>query len=80
MGHRIAEAIIENGILKHIDRKLPQGKVKVHIIYDDTEEIAAKQERLKAIKETFGIYKNLEFEADSESKKLREEWERSLGK
>lgn len=80
MGHRIAEAIIENGVLKHIDRKLPQGKVKVHIIYDDAEERNAKQDLAMTIEETFGIYKNLKFDAGSESKKLREEWERSLVK
>ena len=35
MGHKIAEAIIENGVLKHVDKKLPRGEITVHIIYED---------------------------------------------
>ena len=37
MGHKIAEAVVEDGQLKHIDRKLPPGKLKVHLIYDTME-------------------------------------------
>ena len=34
MAHVIAEAIIENGQLRYIDKKLPNGRIKAHIIYD----------------------------------------------
>ena len=37
MGHEIAEAIIEDGQLKYISKKLPKGRIKVHVIYDVAE-------------------------------------------
>ncbi|TAN45087.1 MAG: hypothetical protein EPN22_03580 [Nitrospirae bacterium] len=80
MGHRIAEAVIEDGMVKQIDRKLPIGKVKVHIIYDEQEENIAGTDSSVVTKSAFGIYKNMDFDPDSESKNLREDWERALGK
>lgn len=71
MGHKIAEAIIENGKINYVDRKLPRGRVKVHIIYDDVEERATEQEVSKVVAETFGIYKNMGFDAAIESKKIK---------
>lgn len=77
MSHRIAEAIIENGQIKYIDKKLPPKKLKVHIIYDDEKAISANK-ITKIMKETFGVYKNMKFDADMESKRIRQEWERKF--
>ncbi len=74
MGHKIVEAIIENGQIKHVDNKLPGGKIKAHLIYDD--EYYPKTEVEKMVKETSGIYKDID--VDAESKKLRESWERDV--
>lgn len=78
MKHEIAEAIIENGQIKHINKKLPSGKIKVHIIYDVREEALSETEVAKKVKETSGIYKDIDVEA--ESRKLRENWERNVHK
>ena len=43
MGHKIVEAIIENGQLKYVE-ELPGGRIKVHIIYDTVEEIHPENE------------------------------------
>lgn len=75
MGHKVAEAIIENGKLTYVDAELPKGKIKVHIIYD-TEERQAKDLATALVKETAGIYKDTD--AENESKKLRAEWERNV--
>jgi len=37
MAHIIAEVIIENGKLEYVDKKLPRGRIKAHIIYDINE-------------------------------------------
>ncbi len=37
MGHKVAEAIIENGMLTYVDKELPKGKIMIHIIYDREE-------------------------------------------
>ena len=78
MGHKIVEAIIENGQIRYVNNKLPDGKIKVHLIYDydNEEEYYPKTEVAKMVKETSGIYKNIDVEA--ESKKLRESWERDV--
>jgi len=76
MGHKIAEAIIENGKLIHIDRKMPPGKIKVHIIYDIAEDTGILNEINRIIRETSGLYRNID--ADAESAKLRAEWERNV--
>ena len=76
MGHKIVEAIIEDGQLKHVDKKLPRERMKVHIIYDTNEETPPEHEILRVVKETSGIYK--EIDEKTESKKLRESWERNV--
>lgn len=76
MGHKIAEAIIENRQLKEVDKKLPGGRIKVHIIYDDKEETISETEISRIVKETSGIYK--EIDAEAEAKKIRADWERDV--
>jgi hypothetical protein len=76
MGHEIAEAIIENGQIKYVNKKLPWGKVKVHIIYDSREETSSETDIEKIVKETMGIYKDIDVE--SEAEKLRMSWERNV--
>ena len=75
MGHKIVEAVIENGQLKYIDKKLPAGRIKVHLVYDAIDETLPTSEVARIVKETSGIYKDID--AQDESKKLREEWERN---
>ena len=75
MGHKIVEAIIEDGKLKHVNKKLPAGKIKVHLIYDDMEEMISKTEAKKIVRDTSGIYKDVD--VDIESRKLRMNWERN---
>ncbi len=73
MGRQIAEAIIEDGRLIKVNKKLPSRKIKVHLIYDD--EIDFSRTDLNSlIKETSGIYP--EIDAEKESGQLREEWRR----
>ncbi len=76
MAHKIVEAIIESGQLKYISQKLPGGRIKVHLIYDVAEEALPKNEIARIIRETSGIYKEIDVEA--ESRKLRENWERNV--
>lgn len=78
MGHKIAEAIIENGKIKYINKELPQKTMKVHIIYDDIEVDIPSGELLKIVKETSGLYK--EIDAELELKQIRESWERDVHK
>ena len=75
MGHKIAEAIIENGQLKYIEQTLPAGRIKVHIIYDAIEETLPEPEMSRIVREASGLYTNID--VDAESKKLRESWERN---
>ena len=74
MGHKIIEAIIENGRLKYVDKSLPAGRIKVHIIYDAAEETVPETEIARIVMETSGLYKDID--VDAESRKLRESWER----
>jgi len=76
MGHKIAEAILENGKLTYINKKLPAGKIKVHIVYDTSEEVVVQDEKRQIIRETSGLYKNIDVQV--ESAKLRNEWERHV--
>ena len=76
MGHEIAEAIIENGQLKYVNKKLPGGTIKVHLIYDSVKRTLAETEATRIVRETSGIYKDIDIEA--ESKKLRRSWERNV--
>ena len=78
MGHKIAEAIIENGKIKYINKELPQKTMKVHIIYDDIEVAIPSGELLKIVKENSGLYK--EIDVVLESKQIRENWERDVHK
>lgn len=76
MGHKIAEAVVEDGQLKYIDRKLPPGKLKVHLIYDTMESPLSRNEATRIVRETSGLYKDID--AEAESRKLRGEWERNV--
>ena len=76
MGHRVVDAIIEDGQLKYVGEKLPAGRLKVHLIYDTVEEKVADQAAMAVLAETCGIYKNID--PDVESKNLRQEWERDI--
>ena len=76
MAHRIAEAIIEKGQIKSVNRKLPQGRMKVHLIYDVGDRKLSDHELSKVIQETSGIYRDVDIEA--ESRKLRADWERNV--
>lgn len=76
MGHKIVEAVIENGKLKKVEKQLPKGTLKVHIIYDTEQETSKEVEATTVVKETAGIYKDVDVEA--ESKKLRTDWERNV--
>jgi hypothetical protein len=76
MAHKIAEAIIENGEIKYINRKLPHRRMKVHLIYDVGEETISTVEASKIVQETSGIYKDID--AETESRRLRTEWERNV--
>lgn len=76
MGHKITEAIIENGQLKYIEKTLPSGRIKVHIIYDAIEETLPETEIARIVRESSGLYANID--VDAESRKLRESWERNV--
>jgi hypothetical protein len=76
MVHKIAEAIIENGQIKHVNKKLPHRRMKVHLIYDVGEEMVSGGEISKIVGETLGIYKGID--AEAESRKLRGDWERNV--
>ena len=77
MAHIIAEAIIENGKLKYIDKKLPNGRIKAHLIYDIADERPiSKINMARIVRETAGIYKNIN--AEIESRTLREDWKHDV--
>jgi hypothetical protein len=76
MAHKIAEAIIEDGQIKYINKKLPRERMKVHLIYDAGEEAFPETEVANIVGETSGIYKEIDVEA--ESRKLRASWERNV--
>jgi hypothetical protein len=74
MGHRVIDAIIEDGQLKYVGENLPAGRIKVHLIYDTIEESVAKQKAKEIVKRTTGIYPGID--AVRETKMLRRSWER----
>lgn len=76
MGHKIAGAIIEDGQLKYVDRRLPDGRLMVHLVYDDVEEMISDATAARIVKDASGIYKDVDVEM--ESRKLRESWERDV--
>jgi len=75
MPHVIANVIIEDGQLKYVDRKLPAGKIRAHIVYDSVDKgPVSKSNTAKLLRETAGLYKDIK--ATHESRLLRDEWER----
>ena len=74
MGHRIVEAIIENGRITYSDHKLPSGKLKVQLVYDISDASTATDRAISLLRETSGIYKGIN--ADEEAQALRSGWER----
>ena len=76
MAHKIAEAILENGQIKHVNKKLPRERMKVHLIYDVGGKMVSAVEISKILEGTSGIYKDVVVER--ESKKLRGDWERKV--
>jgi len=76
MAHKIAEAILENGQIKHVNKKLPGGRMRVHLIYDVGGQRVSAAEISKRVEGTSGIYKDVDVKR--ESRKLRTEWERSV--
>jgi hypothetical protein len=76
VGHKIIEAIIEDGQLKYVGDKLPKGRLKVHLVYDLVEGKTADTTAETIIAETLGIYKDLDPEL--EAKNLRMDWERKI--
>jgi hypothetical protein len=55
MGHKIVEAVIEDGHLKNVTGELPPGKIKVRLVYD-LEEPPAGNETRQILAETSGLY------------------------
>ncbi len=76
MGHRIVDAVIEDGQLKYVGEKLPTGRLKVHLIYDTIEEDKADKAAEAVLADTWGIYKAID--PAHEAKNLRAEWERGI--
>ncbi|MGA1864223.1 MAG: hypothetical protein ACMUHX_04100 [bacterium] len=76
MGHEIAEAIIEDGQLKYISKQLPKGRIKVHVIYDVAEGIKDTKDILQIVKESAGLYRDID--PESESRELRRSWDRDV--
>jgi len=76
MAHKIAEAILENGQIKHVNKKLPGGRMRVHLICDVGGQRVSATEMSERVEGTSGIYKDVDVER--ESKKLRAEWERNV--
>jgi hypothetical protein len=74
MGHRVVDAIIEDGQLKYVGEKLPTGRLKVHLIYDTIEADKADRAVEAVLADTWGIYKDID--PGMEAKNLRAEWER----
>ena len=76
MGHRIVDAIIEDGQLKYVGGKLPAGRLEVRLIYDTTRETTAKRKARAIVKRTAGIYRGID--AAAETRRLRRSWERDV--
>jgi len=75
---KVAKAVIENGKIKSIDKKLPPGEIKVKLLYS-VEEDSRKESYVDTIvRDTSGIYKNVN--PEKESSKLRSEWDRKIAK
>lgn len=76
MGHKTAEAIIEDGRITYIDHTLPVGKVKVTLIYDTNDAAAEKSLLLSLLRDINGIYPHIL--PDIEARTLRSQWERDV--
>jgi hypothetical protein len=77
MGHRIIDAIIEDGQLKYVGEKLPAGRLEVQLIYNTTPRgRIAKRKAKEIVKRTAGIYRGID--AAAETRKLRRSWERGV--
>jgi hypothetical protein len=78
MGHRVVEAIIENGQLKYVGEPLPAGRLEVRLIYDTIDKPRAKRKAKDIVAKTAGICKGIN--AAMEAKRLRQSWERNVWK
>jgi len=76
MVHEFAQAIIENGQSKHINKRLPRKRMKVRLIYDDVAGSLTRTKIARITGETSGIYSKVDVE--TESRKLRKTWERNV--
>lgn len=76
MGHKILEAIIKDGQIQYSDKKLPPGKLIVHIIYDIEIEKTQTENIMDILKETSGLYKKTDVAIESE--KSRKSWQMLL--
>jgi hypothetical protein len=74
MVQQIIEAILENGQIESVSRKLPHGKLKVNLIYDK-KDIPNDAELSDIIAERSGIYKNINVE--EETREIRAGWDRN---
>lgn len=74
MEQQIIEAILENGQIKSVNKKLPRGILKVHLIYSE-KDVPNGISFSDIIAETSGIYKNVNVE--KESRELRTGWDRN---
>jgi hypothetical protein len=74
MGHKVVDAIIEDGQLKYVGKKLPPGRLRVHLIYDTAEESVGGRKAREIVKRTAGIYPGID--AAAEARRLRRSWER----
>jgi len=77
MKEKVAEAIIENGQIKYIDKKLPPGEIKAKLIYSVEEDPLEKSYKEGTVRESSGIYKDID--PEKESSTLRSEWDRDIG-
>jgi len=49
---KVVEAVTEDGQLKHVDKKLPDGRIRVLLIYDVDEEHLPQNDVLRIVRET----------------------------
>ena len=75
MARKIVQAILKDGQLKDVEEKLPPGEIKVHLVYE-LEEPPDGNEMMKILRETSGIYKDID--AEKEARNLRQDWDRNL--
>ena len=75
MGHKIIEAVIENGKIKYVDKKLPDGRLTVHLIYDAVDEVPPENEIANIVRKSSGIYKNVDVESEAEKLRMIKELE-----